>query len=90
MYKRIDPLRQLQQRGPITAHLEGPHSHEKCHRVKVIVPTNPQTRLQCVQNDATVVPVNDARTQCTTSAKVHVEANGIQEIGAFTQLMAMV
>ena len=26
-------------------HLEGPHSQEQCHKVKVIVETNPQTRL---------------------------------------------
>ena len=60
------PLATLPGRGPITTHLEGPHSHEKCHRVKVIVQTNPQTRLQCAQDGATVVPVNDTQTQCTT------------------------
>ena len=30
------------------------------------VQNNPQTKLQCTQNGATVVPVNDTRTQCTT------------------------
>ena len=29
------PLATLPGRGPITTHLEGPHSHEKCHRVSV-------------------------------------------------------
>ena len=47
--------------------IRGPHSHIKCHRVKVFVHTNPQTRLQRAQDNATVVPVNDIRTQCTTS-----------------------
>ena len=36
------PLATLPGRGPITTHLEGPHSHEKCHKVKVIVHTNPR------------------------------------------------
>ena len=60
------PLAKFPGHGPITTHLEGPHSHEKCHRVKVIVHTNPRTKLQCSQDSATVVQVNDTRTQCTT------------------------
>ena len=30
------------------------------------VQTNPPTKLQYAEDDATVVPVNDTRTQCTT------------------------
>ena len=51
-------------------HLEGLHSHIKCYRVKVFVQTNPQTRLQCAQDGAIVVPGNDTQTQCTTKLEI--------------------
>ena len=60
------PLATLPRCGPITRHLEGPHSHIKCHSVQAFVQTNPQTRLQHAQDNAPVVPINDTRTQCTT------------------------
>ena len=72
------PLATLPGCGPITTHQEGPHSHIKCHRVKVFVQTKPQTRLQCAQGHATVVLVNDTRTQCTTSLPPHKGAAALR------------
>ena len=72
------PLATLPGCGPITRHLEGPHSHIKCHGVKVFVQTNPQTRLQHAQDNATIVPVNDTRTQCTTSLPPHKGAAALK------------
>ena len=53
--------------GPITKTLEGGpiptvNVHNECKCTK-----QSPTKLQCAQNDATVVPVNDTWTHCTTS-----------------------
>ena len=42
------PMATLPGRGPITTHLEGPHSHEKCHKVSVecIKPIPNQTTMR--------------------------------------------
>ena len=40
---RLNALATLPGRGPITTHLEGPHSHDKCHRMSVnCTKINPQ------------------------------------------------
>ena len=36
------------------------------YRLRVQCPNQSQTTLRCAQNGATIVPVNDTRTQCTT------------------------
>ena len=84
------PLATLPEHGPITTHLEGPHSHIKCHRVKVFVSTNPQTRLQCAQDGAIVVPVNDTQTQCTTS-KVGTQSdpNGLYRMFGYNVIVPL-
>ena len=60
------PLATFPGRGPITTHLEGaPFPREMSQSECSFVQNQSPTKLQCTQDVATVVPVNDTQTQCT-------------------------